>query len=201
MTSALQDAADLGMTVAAASGDGLATDGASDGKAHVDFPASSPLVLGCGGVRLDASAGAITAEAAWNSNGGGTGGGVSDLFPVPTYQAGVKLPADVNGAHRGRGVPDVAGDADPDTGYRVVVDGQSQVIGAPAPQRRSGLGCLHWSTRLRADPPASRTPCSTPDRKRSTTSPPATTGPAAWATRPARAGTPVRVWARPGGRL
>ena len=49
MTSAFQDAADLGVSVFAASGDGLATDGVSDGKAHVDFPASSPLVVGCGG--------------------------------------------------------------------------------------------------------------------------------------------------------
>ena len=129
MTSALQDAADLGMTVAAASGDGLATDGATDGKAHVDFPASSPLVLGCGGVRLNASGGAITSETVWNSEGGGTGGGISDLFSVPAYQDTIKLPADVNGARAGRGVPDVAADADPDTGYRVIVDGRSQVIG------------------------------------------------------------------------
>ncbi len=129
MTSALQDAADLGLTVTAASGDGLATDGASDGKAHVDFPASSPLVLGCGGVKLDASGGAITGETVWNSDGGGTGGGISDLFPVPAYQTGIKLPADANGPRQGRGVPDVAGDADPNTGYRVIVDGQSEVIG------------------------------------------------------------------------
>ena len=129
MTSALQDAATLGLTVLAASGDGLATDGVSDGKAHVDFPASSPYVLGCGGTRLDASGGAITGESVWNSDGGGTGGGISDLFPVPAYQASVRLPPAVGGGGAGRGVPDVAGDADPNTGYRVVVDGQSQVIG------------------------------------------------------------------------
>ena len=63
----------------------------------------------------------------WNSDGGGPGGGISDLRAgVP---AAVALPADVNGAHKGRGVPDVAADADPNTGYRVIVDGQSQVIG------------------------------------------------------------------------
>ena len=129
MTSALQDAADLGVTVLAASGDGLATDGESDGKAHVDFPASSPLVLGCGGTRLDASKAAIIGETVWNSEGGGTGGGISDLFPVPAYQDAVSLPADVNGARKGRGVPDVAADADPQTGYRVIVDGGSEVIG------------------------------------------------------------------------
>ena len=129
MTSALQDAASLGLTVLAASGDGLATDGVSDGKAHVDFPASSVWVLGCGGVRLDASGAVIAGESAWNSDGGGTGGGISDLFSVPAYQKDVALPASVNAGRHGRGVPDVAGDADPETGYRVVVDGQAQVIG------------------------------------------------------------------------
>ena len=129
MTSALQDAADLGVSVFAASGDGLATDGETDGRAHVDFPASSPLVVGCGGTRL-ASADSLSGETVWNSDGGGTGGGISDVFPVPAYQAHVHLPASANADRRkGRGVPDVAGDADPNTGYRVVVDGQTQVIG------------------------------------------------------------------------
>ena len=129
MTSALQDAATVGGTVLAASGDGLATDGVSDGKAHVDFPASSPWVLGCGGTHIATSGKNITAESVWNSDGGGTGGGISDLFDVPAYQANVSLPASVNGSRKGRGVPDVAGDADPNSGYRVVVDGQAQVIG------------------------------------------------------------------------
>ena len=92
MTSALQDVADLGVSVFAASGDGLATDGQADGRAHVDFPASSPLVVGCGGTRLASSA-SPAGETVWNSNGGGTGGGISDLFAVPAYQAHVRLPA------------------------------------------------------------------------------------------------------------
>ncbi len=129
MTTALQDAGELGVTVLAASGDGLATDGVDDGKAHVDFPASSPYVLGCGGTRLDASGEQATGETVWNSDGGGTGGGISDLFDVPSYQSGLSLPDSVNVGRKGRGVPDVAGDADPNTGYRVVVDGQQQVIG------------------------------------------------------------------------
>ena len=137
MTSAFQDAAQAGVSVFAASGDGLATDGQTDGKPHVDFPASSPWVVGCGGTAVQASGGALTGETVWNSNGGGTGGGVSDLFTVPAYQSGVKIPAEVHthASHKhpratgGRGVPDVAADADPDTGYRVVVDGKAEVIG------------------------------------------------------------------------
>ena len=95
----------------------------------MDFPASSPLVVGCGGTYIKASAEQITGETVWNSDGGGTGGGISDLFDVPTYQDSVTLPASVNAGRKGRGVPDVAGDADPNSGYRVVVDGEAQVIG------------------------------------------------------------------------
>jgi kumamolisin len=130
MTSAFQDAAEAGVSVFAASGDGLATDGVNDGQAHVDFPASSPWVVGCGGTRLQTSGDKLTGETVWNSNGGGTGGGISTLFPIPAYQNSVQLPPAVNNLPKaGRGVPDVSADADPDTGYHVVVDGQDQVIG------------------------------------------------------------------------
>ena len=138
MTSAFQDAALAGVSVFAASGDGLATDGVKDGKPHVDFPASSPWVVGCGGTALNSSGGARSTETVWNSNGGGTGGGVSDLFAVPGFQSGVKIPNEIGAPHAtkkhprttgGRGVPDVASDADPDTGYRVIVDGKAEVIG------------------------------------------------------------------------
>ena len=129
MNSAFQDAVELGLSVFAAAGDGLATDGQTDGKAHVDFPASSPWVVGCGGTKLTGAPGA-TPESVWNSQGGGTGGGISDLFAVPTFQSAIQLPTSVNpGGRQGRGVPDVSGDADPQTGYRVVVDGQPQLIG------------------------------------------------------------------------
>ncbi len=127
MTSALKDAATLGVTVFAASGDNLATDGVADGKAHVDFPASSPYVVGCGGTRLTADGTARHAETVWNSNGGGTGGGVSVKFARPAYQSAANVPPGPKGG--GRGVPDVAGDADPASGYLVVVGGQTEQIG------------------------------------------------------------------------
>ncbi len=52
---ALQDAATLGVTVTVAAGDDGSTDGAGDGKLHVDFPASSPFALACGGTTLKGS--------------------------------------------------------------------------------------------------------------------------------------------------
>lgn len=129
---AFHDAALLGISVCAASGDNGSTDGEPDGASHVDFPASSPWVLSCGGTRLVTANGAIVSETVWNdgTSGGATGGGVSAHFSLPAYQAGLAVPAPTGTANRtGRGVPDVAGVADPETGYAVIVDGQEGVIG------------------------------------------------------------------------
>ena len=131
LNSACEDASTMGVTILAASGDDGASDGSSNGAPTVDFPASSPYVLGCGGTKLTLSGGAIGSEQAWNelsANEGATGGGVSEVFALPSYQQNANVPKAPNG-FVGRGVPDVAGDADPETGYNVVVDGQQTVIG------------------------------------------------------------------------
>jgi kumamolisin len=126
----LQTAAALGMTVCVASGDDGSSDGIEDGHAHVDFPASSPYVLGCGGSRLTAEEDSVVSEVVWNDGpGSGGGGGISDMNPLPTWQAGL-VPPSVNPAHNdGRGVPDVCGNADPQTGYRTFVGGKSAIVG------------------------------------------------------------------------
>jgi kumamolisin len=128
---AFQDAAALGVMVCCASGDDGSNDNQNDGQAHVDFPSSSPNVLACGGTTLQSSQGTITRETVWNDGPGqgATGGGVSEVFPLPAYQQSANVPVSVNSGFAGRGVPDVAGDADPSTGYQVFVDGQSLVIG------------------------------------------------------------------------
>jgi len=98
---------------------------------HVDFPASSPHVLGCGGTKLVGSGTTITSEVVWNetsANEGAGGGGVSTYFPLPAWQKNAKVPAPTT-TGGGRGVPDVAGDADPTTGYTIRVDGKTMVIG------------------------------------------------------------------------
>jgi kumamolisin len=121
-----QDAAVLGVSLFCASGDNGSSDGVTDRLAHVDFPASAPHATGCGGTHLEASGTAIASEVAWS----GSGGGVSDHFPLPTWQSGVGVPPSINpGGRVGRGVPDVSGDADPATGYRIVVGGNSVVVG------------------------------------------------------------------------
>src|SRR4030095_13653820 len=79
---ALQEAAALGITVCCAAGDDGSSDGISDGYAHVDFPASSPYILGWGGTHLEASNAAISQEVVWNEGtmAGATGGGISEFF-------------------------------------------------------------------------------------------------------------------------
>jgi len=132
MDSAFADAAALGTTVTVAAGDDGSTDRVTDGKAHCDFPASSPHVLACGGTSLHTDAGTTTvsSETVWNngSGNGSTGGGVSDAFVMPTWQRGAGVPVRSTGKS-GRGVPDVSADADPQTGYSVLIDGTRATIG------------------------------------------------------------------------
>jgi kumamolisin len=138
MDQLFQTAASLGITVCAASGDSGASDGSPDGSLTVDFPASSPHVLGCGGTRLPPQG----AETAWNdgAQGGASGGGFSGHFSRPAWQTG--------NDETGRGVPDVAGDADPATGYNVSIDGETTTVGgtsAVAPLWASLIALINQS--------------------------------------------------------
>lgn len=127
---AFKAAAVLGVTVCAAAGDNGSSDGLSGGDVHVDFPASSPFVLACGGTSLKVNNNAITSETVWHDGvDSATGGGVSNVFPLPDYQKNANVPPAIGTNNVGRGVPDVAGNADPNTGYNVLVDGQQLVIG------------------------------------------------------------------------
>lgn len=127
---AFQAAGAMGVTVCVASGDNGSSDGVNDGQDHVDFPASSSFALGCGGTTLQASNGRIVKEFVWNPqpSGGATGGGVSNTFRLPPWQQDIQVPVR-SGQKGGRGVPDVSGDADPNTGYNVLVDGETAVYG------------------------------------------------------------------------
>lgn len=129
LDSACQSAAALGVTITVAAGDNGSTDGGTGN--NVDFPASSPHVLACGGTKLDANGATIISEVVWNEladKEGATGGGVSKVFPLPSWQTNAHVPAPSTSAG-GRGVPDVAGDADPTTGYTIRVDGETTAIG------------------------------------------------------------------------
>jgi kumamolisin len=130
-----------------ASGDNGATDG--EDSNHVDFPASAPYAIACGGTRLTGSV-----ETVWNdlvANGGATGGGVSSFFPVPDWQKGLMFtkPGMAPKPLTGRGVPDVAANADPRSGYVIWVNGQKVVVGgtsAVAPLMAALLACCGFNT-------------------------------------------------------
>jgi len=129
MDDAFQAAATMGITVCVASGDNGSSDAVAGGGDHVDFPASSPFALGCGGTSLQLSGASISSEVVWND--GTSGGGVSSFFATPSWQAELQA---VNSKGQAsalamRGVPDVSGNADPETGYNVRIDGTNTVIG------------------------------------------------------------------------
>ena len=112
-----KEARAMGVNVFSAAGDNGATDGIPDGKPHVDFPSSSPSVIGNGGTKLTLNeSGGIAKETVWNElahGSGATGGGVSSINPKPPSQTSLPI--------SGRGVPDIAGNADPVTGFKMFV--------------------------------------------------------------------------------
>jgi len=155
MEQAFRDARRVGVTVVVSAGDSLAGGGLANGTVNVDYPAASPSVLGCGGTLIATDGAAIVAETVWNSNGRGTGGGVSQLYPLPDYQRACSVPVSIATQAPGRGVPDVAADADPASGYRIVVNTLPSVAGgtsAAAPLWASFL-CLVNEARAAANPP------------------------------------------------
>lgn len=131
MEQVFTEAAALGVTVTAAAGDNGSTDGVTDGRQHVDFPASAPHALACGGTSIVVQGNQIAEETVWNNGPeqGATGGGVSVEFALPEYQKNAKVPNNVDTKAPGRGVPDVAGNADPRTGYQILADGAEQPVG------------------------------------------------------------------------
>ncbi|WP_155981764.1 protease pro-enzyme activation domain-containing protein [Nocardia sp. BMG111209] len=128
---AFADAAALGVTVCVSSGDDGSRSRDDSPGPHQAFPASSPHVLAVGGTTLSArpDTHAVDSETVWGGAGAdnATGGGVSSVFPVPDWQSAVGVPS--RNGRPGRGVPDVAADADPATGYIVRWRGSDQSIG------------------------------------------------------------------------
>lgn len=120
-----------GVVVTAAAGDMLAADALDDDLVHVNFPASSPCVLACGGTQIELAAGggSIASEVVWNDGKRGTGGGISELFDIPDYQDGIAIPTSASTGKAGRGIPDVAGAAAEVNGYWIFVNGRQVLQG------------------------------------------------------------------------
>ena len=125
----LQMAAAAGITVCVAAGDDGSADQESDGRAHVDFPASSPHALAVGGTMLSGETDVVWWQSPGERSGGGgaTGGGVSTIFPRPAWQD-VQIASLNTGAIDGRVIPDVAALAGPPF-YDLIFNGQDQPNG------------------------------------------------------------------------
>lgn len=125
-----QDAANLNITVLVSSGDSGAFV-ASQTQAQTSYPSTEPWVISCGGTAVGNIQDSSFEQYAWNdgAQGGASGGGVSARFPVPSYQTTVTLPKRNGTKKAGRGVPDIAGNASPFSGYPQFVNGQQEEIG------------------------------------------------------------------------
>lgn len=124
MESVLARAVAAGIAVFAAAGDNGSSDGENGN--NCDYPSSSTFATACGGTSLVVNNGQVVSETVWNdgTQGGATGGGISSIFGLPAYQKNMNVPSGT-----ARGVPDVAAVADPQTGIRIIVNGQEAVIG------------------------------------------------------------------------
>jgi kumamolisin len=119
-----------GISIFAATGDLGAFDcqagNLPDHTVTVDWPAASRSVVAVGGTRLNVeSGGRYASESAWEDvlSGQGSGGGFSRLEPQPAWQRAAGVGRGVAGAV-GRGLPDVAADADPGTGWSFYSSGR-----------------------------------------------------------------------------
>ena len=156
MDAAMADAAALGITVCAASGDNGSGDAVSDGQAHVDFPASSPHALGCGGTKLlaDPATGAISSEVVWNETAANEGPAAAASATCSPCRPGRRAPGS---RPRPAGLPGPAGAACPTwratptrrPGTRSTPAARPRSWAAPARSPRCGR---RWSAGSRRGP-------------------------------------------------
>jgi kumamolisin len=132
VSAAFADAAIQGVTICIASGDTGTESKIGDGQAHVQYPGSDPWVLSCGGTTIGEVSATGFAEWVWADSfsfggspviSGATGGGVSAIFELPSYQVDAGVPGSLNDGGRRRGVPDVAANSSPNSGYPIILDG------------------------------------------------------------------------------
>ena len=155
---ALASAEMAGLSIFVSSGDQGAYDCLDEGdglqrdfSVAADYPSVSPHVISVGGSYLSVHQdGSYLGEVAWQDPLGqsGSGGGLSNVFPRPSWQVG---PGVANGQSNGnRQVPDVAGPADPASGMFVVSDGQGEVVGGTSAATPFWAGSMALAAQLAA---------------------------------------------------
>jgi subtilase family serine protease len=128
--SAFMQMAAQGQSIYAAAGDSGAYDNGS--TLSVDDPASQPYVTGTGGTQLSVNSGeTYTSETTWNNgsiNSGAGGGGISAIWPIPSWQQNVLSNCSMCSTNY-RNVPDVSLNSDQYTGYSIYYKGQWTIYG------------------------------------------------------------------------
>lgn len=117
-----------GMSHFVATGDNGAYTCGQENDPAGSFPSTLPSVTAVGGTSVfESKEGAYFKEVAWGSpiDESGTGGGASLFFALPDYQKSVSQSA----GHGRRQVPDVAGNADPNTGFHIIFEGKAGQAG------------------------------------------------------------------------
>ena len=146
------EAASQGQTFFASAGDTgsfcplgpVGVNGVPAGAPLVNYPASSPYVVGVGGTTLLSNAdGSYNSEITWNTGGGG----VSAFESTPYWQAAA---VSLLGTANLRGVPDVAMDADPNSGATVYVNGTAEAVGGTSLSSPLALGT--WARAVSRNP-------------------------------------------------
>jgi kumamolisin len=144
-------AAQRNITICVATGDSGSSDG--ENGLHVDFPASSPWVLACGGTKLICPQKIYvhnsTLETVWRTSAfSSTGGGFSSIFDAPSYQLPSLIQYKPGQALFKRGIPDVCGLADPATGWIIYFRGEYCIVGgtsAVAPMWAAYLASINYA--------------------------------------------------------
>jgi len=153
MDTLFQAAATLGITILVASGDygSYVQTGTNSYSFGVQYPSASPYVTGVGGTTLQLSGSSIGSETVWNQGNAASTGGVSTVYTsVPAWQTGKSYktyPGAVTTTLTTRGVPDVAANGDPATGYYFYIGTDNQKVGpiggtSAAAPLWGGLICL-----------------------------------------------------------
>lgn len=115
--------ASQGQTILAAAGDHGADDNGT--SLSVDDPGSQPFVVSAGGTTLSLTSGNYLSESSWGVTSAkqGGGGGISNVWPMPSWQAGLATTAN-KGSNSMRMVPDISMEANPNNGYAIYFNGK-----------------------------------------------------------------------------
>jgi subtilase family serine protease len=147
-----------GFTVVSGSGDNGATDWENIAATQispnptVNFPADVPWVTAVGGTTLENAPGAINQVPTYNESAwSGSGGGSSKFFAEPDFQKSMSSSIQSQLAGQ-RGIPDIAGDANPETAMVNYIFGRWTQIGGTSASTPFWAGIIAIANQMAGHP-------------------------------------------------